>query len=57
MNPLTWPSSVDLAQTIAWVATVPLPIQRLAPLMTHSSPSGWRWCAGPALSRSRRAAR
>ena len=38
MKPFTWPSSVDLAQMIACVAMVPLPIHRLAPFSTHSSP-------------------
>ena len=38
-NPLTSPSSVLRAHTTTRSATVPLPIHRLAPSRTHSSPS------------------
>src|SRR5918999_1354495 len=38
-KPLTWPSSVERAQTTATSAIVPLPIQRLAPSITQVSPS------------------
>ena len=37
-NPLTWSSSTSRAQMIVRSAKVALPIQRLAPLSTHSSP-------------------
>ena len=39
MKPLTWSSSSSRAHTIAMRDMVPLPIHRLAPLITHSSPS------------------
>ena len=39
MKPLTWPSSTSFAQMIVMSENVALPIQRLAPLSTHESPS------------------
>jgi hypothetical protein len=38
-NPFTLSSATSRAQTTMWSAKVALPIQRLAPLRTHSSPS------------------
>ena len=38
-NPLTWSSASSRAQTTMRSANVPLPIQRLAPLSSHVSPS------------------
>ena len=39
MKPLTWPSSASFAHTIVTSLMEPLPIQRLAPLITQLSPS------------------
>jgi hypothetical protein len=38
-KPFTWPSSASRAHTTTTSATVPFPIQRLAPSITYSSPS------------------
>ncbi len=37
-KPFTWPSSASLAQMTVTSLMVPLPIQRLDPVMLHSSP-------------------